>query len=120
MEIEYIAIAPVASSMIQFVSNFAITTESDQVTPKYLVLNIAVDSNKTAGQVEVPIFIPAKNKYPNSETNRMQQLFRSGEPFVAVHIEGLKIYKSDSYYGFGTDFSIIDNPSNYIEEEILC
>ena len=46
--IPYIQIAPVATSKVQFVSNFSITTKTDQVTPKYLVLNIAVDSGKTA------------------------------------------------------------------------
>lgn len=115
--VPYIKIAPVATSKVQFVSNFSITTKTDQVTPKYLVLNIAVDSDKTGGILEIPIFISATGTYPNFETKRMQQNFRSGEPFVAVEIENLMIYKIESFYGFGTSFHIIDNPMNYIEEE---
>lgn len=116
---EYISIAPLSSKYIQFVSNFAITTEKDQRTPRYLVLNIAVDSNKTAGQGEIPVFIPANGMFPNCETDKMKNDFYSGEPFVAVHIEGLKIYKDKTIYGFGTNFWIINNPRTYFEEENL-
>lgn len=116
--IPYIQIAPVATSKVQFVSNFSITTKTDQVTPKYLVLNIAVDSDKTGGVLEIPIFISATGTYPNLETKRMQQNFRSGDPFVAVEIENLKIINTkESLYGFGTSFSIVDNPLDFIEEE---
>ncbi len=115
--IPYIQIAPVATSKVQFVSNFSITTKTDQVTPKYLVLNIAVDSDKTGGVLEIPIFISATGTYPNLETKRMQENFRSGAPFVVVEIENLMIYKSESFYGFGTSFSIVDNPLDFIEEE---
>ena len=116
---DYLSIAPLASKEIQFVSNFAITTEKDQMTASYLVLNIAVDSNKTVGQGEVPIFIPAKGRFPNNKTEEMKQSFRAGEPFVAVHIEGLSIYKDKTFYGFGTDFEIVNNPSEWFEEENL-
>lgn len=117
--IPYIQIAPVATSKMQFVSHFAITTESDRSSAKYLVLNIAVDSHKTGGIIEIPIFISATGIYPNHETDCMQHCFRSGDPFVAVDIENLKIYKSDTLYGFGTSFRIINNPTDFIEEEDL-
>lgn len=117
-EIHYIQIAPVATSKVQFVSNFTITADKDQKTAKYLILKIAVDSDKTNGVVEIPIFISANGKYPNLETKRMQQKFHSGAPFVAVEIERLKIINTkESLYGFGTSFSIVDNPLDFIEEE---
>lgn len=119
LSIPYIQVAPIATSKVQFVSKFTITTELDQKTAKYLVLNIAVDSNKADGILEIPIFISATGIYPNYETDRMQHSFRSGDPFVAVDIENLKIYKSDNFYGFGTSFHIIDNPLDWIEEEDL-
>ena len=117
-EIPYIQIAPVATSKVQFVSSFMITADKDQKTAKYLILKIAVDSDKTDGVVEIPIFISSNGKYPNWETKRMQQEFFSGEPFVAAEIENLKIINSkESLYGFGTSFSIVDNPLDFIEEE---
>lgn len=116
-EIHYIQIAPVATSKVQFVSNFTITADKDQKTAKYLILKIAVDSDKTNGVVEIPIFISANGKYPNLETKRMQQKFHSGAPFVSVEIANLIIYKKESLYGFGASFSIVDNPLDYIEEE---
>lgn len=117
-EIPYIQIAPVATSKVQFVSSFMITADKDQKTAKYLILKIAVDSDKTDGIVEIPIFISSNGKYPNWETERMQQEFFSGEPFVAAEIENLKIINSkESLYGFGTSFSIVDNPLDFIEEE---
>jgi hypothetical protein len=116
-EIPYIQIAPVATSKVQFVSSFMITADKDQKTAKYLILKIAVDSDKTDGVVEIPIFISSNGKYPNWETERMQQEFRSGEPFVSVEIANLIIYKKESLYGFGTSFSIVDNPLDFIEEE---
>lgn len=117
-EIPYIQIAPVATSKVQFVSSFMITADKDQKTAKYLILKIAVDPDKTNGVVEISIFILSNGKYPNWETERMQQEFRSGEPFVAVEIENLKIINTkESLYGFGTSFSIIDNPLDFIEEE---
>lgn len=97
--IEYIEVAPVATSRVQFVSNFAITTESDQKTAKYLVLNIAVDSNKTGGIFEVPIFILSNGRYPNPDTRRMRQTFLDGAPFVSVTIENLQIYQNQNFYG---------------------
>ena len=116
--IPYIHIAPVATSKVQFVSSFTITADKDQKTAKYLILKIAVDSAKTNGVGEVPIFISSQGKFPNRETERMQQEFHSGEPFVAVEIENLKIINSkESLYGFGTSFSIVNNPLDFIEEE---
>lgn len=118
--IEYLEVAPVATSRVQFVSNFAITTESDQKTAKYLVLNIAVDSNKTNGIFEIPIFILSNGRYPNSETRTMRQTFLASVPFVTVEIENLKIYKNKDFYGFGTGFSIVERPQDYVEmEDIL-
>lgn len=116
-EIPYIQIAPVATSKVQFVSSFTMTADKDQKTARYLILKIAVDSGKTNGAVEIPIFILSEGKYPNWETERMRQEFFSGAPFVAVEIENLKIYKNNSLYGFGASFSIVDNPLDYIEEE---
>ena len=119
LRVPYIEVAPVATSKMQFVSHFAITTKPDRTTAKYLVLNIAVDSNKTGGIIEIPIFISATGIYPNYETDRMQQNFRDGDPFVAVEIENLQIYRSANFYGFGTGFHIINNPTDFIEEEDL-
>lgn len=119
--IDYLSIAPVASLLIQFVSSFSITTASDG-NPDRLVLNIAIDPHKASGYIEFPVFLSARGKYPNSDTTYLQNQFLSGEPFVAISIDGLKIYQCEEnskYVGFGDDFTIISNPMDYIEEETM-
>ena len=119
--IPYIEVAPVATSFLQFVSNFSITTHEG--TPNKLVFNIAIDSEKTInGQVAAPIFIPANGNYPSIDLEKMRTAFQSGEPFVAVSLDNFKLFLKEEgdragYFGFADSFTIINNPTIYLEEE---
>ena len=122
-KVPYIAIAPIASAIIQFVSSFAITTSPDGGASK-IVLNIAIDPNKSGGQVEFPVFVPAEGNYPSSDIEYMRSRFQSGEPFVAVNIHQIDVYYKDEdgkrgFVGFANTFEVVTNPKKYIEEEDL-
>lgn len=120
-KVPYIAIAPIASAIIQFVSNFAITTSPDGGASK-IVLNIAIDPNKSGGQVEFPVFVPAEGNYPSSDINYMRKRFEQGDPFVTVIIRQMDVYYKEEngkggYVGFADTFEVVANPMKYIEEE---
>lgn len=119
--IPYIEVAPVATSLLQFVSNFSITTYEGN--PHQIVFNIAVDSGKTInGQIEVPVFVPADGNYPSPYIDKMRNAFQSGDPFVVVSLDSFKLFLKEednkaSYYGFADTFTIVTNPTDYLEEE---
>lgn len=122
-EVPYIFIAPIASILIQFVSSFTITTHDNK--PSKIVFNIAMDSEKAGtDQVEFPVFLPVEGNYPNTDLKRMKESFQSGEPFVAVTLHNLKVYRKEEanrigYFGFADSFKLVDNPKAYLEEEDL-
>lgn len=123
-EINYIELAPVASSLIQIVSNFTITTESDNKTPKWCVLNIVIDGEKAHTDVlEFPVFIPAKEVLKGIECQRLKREFESDSPFCAVRCDNLHVYRkienNVTYYGFADYFTVVFDPSLFFEEEEL-
>lgn len=116
----YIELAPAPTSMI-FVSSFTVTANEDGSANK-VVLNIALDPDKSNGQIEMPVFIPIHDNYIDDNVRTMQDSFLMGAPFVAAWLDNFDIYmnvESKQYIGFASNFQVEKNPSKYMEEESM-
>ena len=116
----YIELAPAPTSMV-FVSSFVVTANEDGSANK-VVLNIALDSDKSNGQTEMPVFVPIHDNYIDDNVRTMQDSFLMGAPFVAAWLDNFDIYmnvESKQYLGFASNFQVEKNPSKYMEEESM-
>ena len=116
----YIELAPAPTSMA-FVSHYTITAKEDGTASK-IVLSIALDPDKSNGQIEMPVFIPIHDNYIDDNVRTMQDSFLMGAPFVAVWLDNFDIYmnvESKQYLGFASNFQVEKNPSKYMEEESM-
>lgn len=95
----------------------AIHTSVNQETgePSAIVLSASIDRNKAnSNLLSMPIRLPASN-YRSKEHMKILELFKSGEPFVAVMCDDLTVYRKKKnsyrqyyYYAYATNFSVID------------
>ena len=116
----YIELAPAPTSMA-FVSHYTITAKEDGTASK-IVLSIALDPDKSNGQIEMPVFIPIHDNYIDDNVRTMQDSFLMGAPFVAVWLDNFDIYmnvESKQYLGFASNYQVEKNPSKYMEEESM-
>ncbi len=110
-KIPYMKVSPIESEAYQFVSTFHFFCDQAG-TPTTVQLNLALDKRNAGSQeCEFPVYIPADDLYLEYDHKRMLEIFRSGEPFVAVEIENLTVYMDDSgeypkYWGTGDSFRI--------------
>lgn len=116
----YIELAPAPTSMV-FVSHYTVTAKEDGTASK-IVLSIALDPDKSNGQIEMPVFIPIHDNYIDDNVRTMQDSFLMGAPFVAAWLDNFDIYmnvESKQYIGFASNFQVEKNPSKYMEEESM-
>jgi hypothetical protein len=120
-QIEYLEIAPIESAAVQFVSKYYTRTDKEG-NPYQMVLSLALDKEKAGTDFcEFPVYVPAHQNYHKSEHLKMLTLFNEGNPFVAVSLWGLKVYKTNStrgieYFGYADTFVVVENPAELLEE----
>lgn len=92
-------------------------TSVNQVTgqPEQIILKVTIDKKKADSKtLTATIYIPISNRN-SKDHKKLLASFWSGEPFVAVKCQNLKVFrKRDSpdeqweYYGFADAFAVID------------
>ena len=88
--------------------------------PETMVINIATDSERTANQLDIPIYMPVQGNYKSGEHMQMLKLFQK-DPFVALEFTNLKIHISRNglYYGTADSFSIVYDAKERLEDVLL-
>lgn len=112
----------VASDTIAFAVSVVTYCNKDTESPETMVIQIAVDRNKIqTGVLDIPIYLPASGNYKSYAHYEMLDLFKRGDPFVAVCFENMQLHisKAGNYYGTAQSFSVEKHPQRYLEEESL-
>jgi hypothetical protein len=96
------------------------TTFCNQQTgaPETMIIRIATDQAKARGQLDIPVYLPAANNFKSASHFEMLNLFKNGDPFVAVEFYNLLIHlsKDGYYYGLAHSFSVVTQPYERLEE----
>ena len=120
MKIKLLQFNVVASELIAFAVSVTHYCNQETELPETMVIRIAVDRNKIpTGVLDIPIYLPAGHNYQSFAHYEMLDLFKRGDPFVAVRFENLELHVSQAgnYYGLAQNFSVEKHPTDYLEEE---
>lgn len=110
----------VASELIAFAVSVTHYCNQETELPETMVIKIAVDHAKIpTGVLDIPVYLPASHNYKSPAHYEMLDLFKRGDPFVAVRFENLELHVSQTgnYYGLAQNFSVEKRPTDYLEEE---
>ena len=110
----------VASELIAFAVSVTHYCNQETELPETMVIKIAVDHAKIpTGVLDIPVYLPASHNYKSPAHYEMLDLFKRGDPFVAVRFENLELHVSQAgnYYGLAQNFSVEKHPTDYLEEE---
>lgn len=121
-KLDLLGINVVASGIIAFAVSTTTYCNKDSKLPETLVIKIAVDETKIpTKKLDIPVYLSAKYNYKSPAHYEMLDLFKRGDPFVAVRFENLELHVSQAgnYYGLAQSFYVEKYPLNYLEEESL-
>lgn len=120
MKIKLLQFNVVASELIAFAVSVTHYCNQETELPETMVIKIAVDHAKIpTGVLDIPVYLPASHNYKSPAHYEMLDLFKRGDPFVAVRFENLELHVSQAgnYYGLAQSFSVEKRPTTYLEEE---
>lgn len=120
MKIKLLQFNVVASELIAFAVSVTHYCNQETELPETMVIKIAVDHAKIpTGVLDIPVYLPASHNYKSPAHYEMLDLFKRGDPFVAVRFENLELHVSQAgnYYGLAQIFSVEKHPTTYLEEE---
>lgn len=120
MKIKLLQFNVVASELIAFAVSVTHYCNQETEFPETMVIKIAVDHAKIpTGVLDIPVYLPASHNYKSPAHYEMLDLFKRGDPFVAVRFENLELHVSQAgnYYGLAQNFSVEKHPTDYLEEE---
>lgn len=120
MKIKLLQFNVVASELIAFAVSVTHYCNQETELPETMVIKIAVDHAKIpTGVLDIPVYLPASHNYKSPAHYEMLDLFKRGDPFVAVRFENLELHVSQAgnYYGLAQNFSVEKQPTDYLEEE---
>lgn len=120
MKIKLLQFNVVASELIAFAVSVTHYCNQETELPETMVIKIAVDHAKIpTGVLDIPVYLPASHNYKSPAHSEMLDLFKRGDPFVAVRFENLELHVSQAgnYYGLAQNFSVEKHPTDYLEEE---
>ena len=120
MKIKLLQFNVVASELIAFAVSVTHYCNLETELPETMVIKIAVDHAKIpTGVLDIPVYLPASYNYKSPAHYEMLDLFKRGDPFVAVRFENLELHVSQAgnYYGLAQNFSVEKHPTDYLEEE---
>jgi hypothetical protein len=114
------SINAVESDAIAFAVSESTFCNQQTGAPETMVIKIATDQAKTCGQLDIPVYLPAENNFKSASHYEMLDLFKNGDPFVAVEFYNLSIHisKDGKYYGLAQSFSIVSKPYERLEDII--
>lgn len=120
MKIKLLQFNVAASELIAFAVSVTHYCNQETELPETMVIKIAVDHAKIpTGVLDIPVYLPASHNYKSPAHYEMLDLFKRGDPFVAVRFENLELHVSQAgnYYGLAQNFSVEKHPTDYLEEE---
>ena len=120
MKIKLLQFNVMASELIAFAVSVTHYCNQETELPETMVIKIAVDHAKIpTGVLDIPVYLPASHNYKSPAHYEMVDLFKRGDPFVAVRFENLELHVSQAgnYYGLAQNFSVEKHPTDYLEEE---
>lgn len=118
MKIKLLQFNVVASELIAFAVSVTHYCNQETELPETMVIKIAVDHAKIpTGVLDIPVYLPASHNYKSPAHYEMLDLFKRGDPFVAVRFENLELHVSQAgnYYGLAQNFSVEKHPTTYLE-----
>lgn len=108
----------VESDSIAFATGVTTYRNNDSGKPESFVIKIATDPDKIPTHVlSVPVYLPVSGNFESYSHYEMLDLFKRGDPFVAVEFDNLKLHISQqgSYYGLAQGFTVVTNPHERLD-----
>ena len=109
----------VESDSIAFATGVTTYRNNDSGKPESFVIKIATDPNKIpTHDLHIPVYLPVSGNYESYSHYEMLDLFKRGDPFVAVEFVNLSLHLSQQghYYGLAQSFIVVTNPHERLED----
>lgn len=114
-QIDFGTINVIPGRDIQIIEGIHTCVNQETKEPSQIILTATINKHKADSEVlTMPIYLPVSN-YRSKEHTKMLTKFRSGEPFVAVLCENLKVFRHKDaktnkwfYYAHATKFITVD------------
>ena len=119
MKIQLCSINAIASDVIAVAVSEATFCNQESGLPETMVIKIATDPDKIPTHVlDIPIYMPAEKNFKSASHYEMLDLFKRGDPFVAVEFERLSLHisKAGNYYGLAQGFAVVTKPYERLED----
>lgn len=118
-ELQLCSINAIETDTIAFAVSVSTYCNKDTGLRETMVIKIATDPHKIpTHDLHIPVYLPASGNYESYGHYEMLDLFKRGDPFVAISFENLKLHISQqgNYYGLAQSFSVVTNPREILED----
>lgn len=118
-KIQLCSINAVESDAIAFAVEVTAYRNKDTGLPETMVIKIATDPHKIASHdLSIPVYLPVSGNYDSYSHYEMLDLFKRGDPFVAIEFVNLNLHISQqgNYYGLAQSFMVVTNPHERLED----
>ena len=118
-KIQLCSINAIESDAIAFATEVTTFRNKDSGLPETFVIKIATDPNKIPSHdLHIPVYLPVSGNYESYCHYEMLDLFKRGDPFVAVEFANLSLHRSQKghYYGLAQSFIVVTNPHERLED----
>lgn len=118
-KLQLCSINAIESDAIAFATQCTTYRNKDSGLPETFVIRIATDPDKIpTHQLDTPVYLPVSGNYESYSHYEMLDLFKRGDPFVAIEFENLSLHISQqgNYYGLAQSFMVVVNPYEKLED----
>ena len=109
----------IESDSISFATEVTTYRNKHSGLPETFVIRIATDPNKIPSHdLSIPVYLPVSGNYESYSHYEMLDLFKRGDPFVAIEFVNLNLHISQQghYYGLAQSFMVVTNPHERLED----
>lgn len=118
-KIQLCSVNAIPTDSMAFATQCTTYRNKDSGVPETFVIRIATDPDKIpTQQLDIPVYLPVVGNYESYSHYEMLDLFKRGDPFVAVEFVNLSLHLSQQgkYYGLAQNFTVVANPHQKLED----
>ena len=118
-KIQLCSVNAIPTDAMAFATQCTTYRNKDSGLPETFVIRIAIDPDKIpTHQLDIPVYLPVSGNYESYSHYEMLDLFKKGDPFVAIAFVNLNLHISQQgrYYGLAQSFSVVTNPHEKLED----
>lgn len=118
-KIQLCSVNAIPTDSMAFATQCTTYRNKDSGLPETFVIRIATDPDKIeTHQLDIPVYLPVSGNYESYSHFEMLDLFKKGDPFVAIEFVNLSLHISQqgNYYGLAQGFTVVIKPHERLEE----